>query len=149
MASVEEVLAGMSEPEAEDEELCFVIDRDLRIIGIPERGRVLGVEGDKDVNRVRFKMPRYYRGTDLADFNIRIYYENADGERNVADAEDKSVTGDAIRFTWVVGADALEMRGNVRFMVRFIRKDEDGNAVQVFGTGIGSGANLEGMDTGE
>lgn len=149
MASVDEVLTGMSEPAPEDEELCFVIDRDLRIIGIPERGRVLGVEGDKDVNRVRFKMPRYYRGTDLAGFEIRIYYENADGERNIAAGEDKSVSNDAIRFTWVVGADALEMHGNVRFMVRFIRLDESGNAVQVYGTGIGSGANLEGMNAGE
>ena len=147
MASVDEVLAGMSEPDPEEEELCFVINRDLRIIDIPERGRVLGVEGDKDVNRVRFKMPRYYRGTDLADFDARIYYENADSEQNVAAAEDKRVGNDEIRFTWVVGADALEMRGIVRFMVRLIRKDEDGNVMQVFGTSIGNATNLEGMDT--
>lgn len=54
MASVEDVLASMAEPNREEEELCFVIDKDFRLISVPERGTVLGVEGDKDVNLVRF-----------------------------------------------------------------------------------------------
>ena len=145
MASIDEVLAVMDEPEQEDEDLCFVIDKNLRIIEIPERGVVLGVEGDKDVNRVRFKMARSYRGTDLSDFDIRIYYENADGDRSITDATEKTVGNDSIRFTWVVGADALMMRGRVRFMVRLIRRDKSGNVLQAFGTTIGSGTNLEGM----
>lgn len=149
MASIDEVLAGMDDPELEDEELCFVIDRDFRVIAIPERGAVLGVEGDKDVNRVRFKMPRYYRGTDLSDFDIRVHYENADGDRFAADAEEKTVGNDSIRFTWVVSADALATRGSVRFMVKLLRKDTDGKVMQAFGTTIGVAANLEGLETGE
>ena len=50
MASVEDVLASMAEPNREEEELCFVIDKDFRLISVPERGTVLGVEGDKDVH---------------------------------------------------------------------------------------------------
>lgn len=49
MANVEDVLASMAEPNREEEELCFVIDKDFRLISVPERGTVLGVEGDKDV----------------------------------------------------------------------------------------------------
>ena len=67
MASVEDVLANMAEPNREEEELCFVIDKDFRLISVPERGTVLGVEGDKDVNLVRFRMPRYYTGDRCTD----------------------------------------------------------------------------------
>ena len=40
MASVEEVLATMVEPNRDEEELCFVIDKDFRLISVPERGQV-------------------------------------------------------------------------------------------------------------
>lgn len=66
MASVEDVLANMAEPNREEEELCFVIDKDFRLISVPERGTVLGVEGDKDVNLVRFRiLPSRYITTTL------------------------------------------------------------------------------------
>lgn len=107
MASVEEVLATMVEPNRDEEELCFVIDKDFRLISVPERGIVLGVEGDKDVNLVRFRMPRYYRGTDLSDFEIQVLYDNAEDERGGFDAVNKTVTEDAISFTWIVGKDVV------------------------------------------
>ena len=64
MATVDELLAA--ETTENDDELSFLIDEHLRIITVPERGVVLGVEGDKDVNRVRFRMNRYYHGSDLS-----------------------------------------------------------------------------------
>ena len=64
MATVDELLAA--ETTENDDELSFLIDEHLRIITVPERGVVLGVEGDKDVNRVRFRMNRYYYGSDLS-----------------------------------------------------------------------------------
>lgn len=145
MASVEDVLASMAEPNREEEELCFVIDKDFRLISVPERGTVLGVEGDKDVNLVRFRMPRYYRGTDLSDFAIEVHYDNAEGERGIAPTSDKTVSEDAIRFTWVVGKDVVSSKGTVRFTVYCVKKDADGTIEQAFGTTIGTGTSLEGL----
>ena len=89
MATVDELLAA--ETTESDDELSFLIDEHLRIITVPERGVVLGVEGDKDVNRVRFRMNRYYHGSDLSSFQIRINYQNADGEVNYFTVSDKTV----------------------------------------------------------
>lgn len=145
MASVEEVLAGMADVSREEEELCFVIDKDFRLISVPERGAVLGVEGDKDVNLVRFRMPRYYRGTDLSDFAIEVHYDNAEDERGIAPTINKTVSEDAVRFTWVVGKDVVSSKGTVRFTVYCVKKSADGTVEQAFGTTIGTGTSLEGL----
>ena len=145
MASVEDVLASMAEPNREEEELRFVIDKDFRLISVPERGKVLGVEGDKDVNLVRFQMPRYYRGTDLSDFAIEVHYDNAEDERGIAPTIDKTVSGDIVRFTWVVGKDVVSSKGTVRFTVYCVKKDDDGAVEQAFGTTVGTGTSLEGL----
>ena len=81
MASIDELLESANQAGCDDE-LSFIIDEHLRIITVPERGVVLGVEGDKDVNRVRFRMNRFYHGSDLSEFCIRINYQNADGDIN-------------------------------------------------------------------
>ena len=46
MASVEDVLASMAEPNREEEELCFVIDKDFRLISV--RFTVYCVKKDAD-----------------------------------------------------------------------------------------------------
>lgn len=48
--NVDEVLAKMDAPDANEEEIQYIIDENLRVISIPPLGVVLGVEGDKDVN---------------------------------------------------------------------------------------------------
>lgn len=149
MASVEDVLASMAEPNREEEELCFVIDKDFRLISVPERGTVLGVEGDKDVNLVRFRMPRYYRGTDLSDFAIEVHYDNAEGERGIAPTVDKTVNEDTVRFTWVIGKDVVSSKGTVQFTVYCVKKGTDGTVEQAFGTTIGTGTSLEGLGNDE
>lgn len=145
MASVEEVLATMVEPNRDEEELCFVIDKDFRLISVPERGIVLGVEGDKDVNLVRFRMPRYYRGTDLSDFEIQVLYDNAEDERGGFDSVNKTVTEDAISFTWIVGKDVVSYKGTVQFTVYCVKRGANGKIEQAFGTTIGNGVSLEGL----
>lgn len=149
MAGVEEVLAGMEEVDREEEELCFVIDKDFRLISVPERGTVLGVEGDKDVNLVRFRMPRYYRGTDLSSFDIEVHYDNAEGERGIVQTIDKTVNDDTVRFTWVVGKDVVSSKGTVQFTVYCMKKSADGIIEQAFGTTIGTGTSLEGLGNDE
>ena len=67
MDNLDELFDGMPEPDAG---LDFVIDESKRLIAVPEEGVVLGVEGDKDVNRIRLRINRYegvIRATNLRD----------------------------------------------------------------------------------
>ena len=146
MASVEEVLATMVEPNRDEEELCFVIDKDFRLISVPERGFVLGVEGDKDVNRVRFRMNRFYHGSDLSEFCIRINYQNADGDINYFTVTEKTVETDSFCFIWTVAADATMVKGTVLFVVNCFMTDVDGVVQKAYHTTLGSGTVLEGLE---
>ena len=142
MDKLDELFDGMPEPDAG---LDFVIDEDLRVIAVPERGVVLGVEGDKDVNPVRFRINRHYRGTDLSDFNIRINYRSAEDEINYFPVTEKTVADDAIYFVWLVGADTVAAKGTVYFVARFFTAEEDGTIVQEFNTTLGNARTLEGL----
>lgn len=148
MVNLDKQFAAMAEVSEEDTAYDFVIDEDLRVIAVPERGVVLGVEGDKDVNRVRFRMNRYYRGTDLSDFNIRINYRPAEGEVNYFPVTEKTVQDESICFVWLVGADTVATKGTVYFIARFFTAEEDGTVVQEFNTTLGSARALEGLLVG-
>lgn len=145
MVDLDKQFAAMADVSEEDTAYDFVIDEDLRVIAVPERGVVLGVEGDKDVNRVRFRMNRHYRGTDLSGFNIRINYRSAEDEINYFTVTEKTVTDDAIYFVWLVGADAVAAKGTVYFVARFFTAEEDGTITQEFNTTLGNARTLEGL----
>ena len=145
MVDLDKQFAEMADVSEEDTAYDFVIDEDLRVIAVPERGVVLGVEGDKDVNRVRFCINRYYRGTDLSDFNIRINYQPAEGEVNYFPVTEKTVTDDVIYFIWLVGADTVAAKGTVYFVARFFTAEEDGTITQEFNTTLGNARTLEGL----
>ena len=145
MVDLDKQFAEMADTSTEDSAYDFVIDEDLRVIAVPECGVVLGVEGDKDVNRVHFRMNRYYRGTDISDFNIRINYQSAEGEVNYFPVTEKTVADDAIYFVWLVGADTVATKGTVYFVARFFTAEEDGTIVQEFNTTLGNARTLEGL----
>lgn len=144
MATVDELLAA--ETTESDDELSFLIDEHLRIITVPERGVVLGVEGDKDVNRVRFRMNRYYHGSDLSSFQIRINYQNADGEVNYFTVSEKTVDTDTFSFVWVVDADAVMTKGTVLFVVNCFTADSSGVVQKAYHTTLGAASVLEGLE---
>ncbi len=144
MATVDELLAA--ETTESDDELSFLIDEHLRIITVPERGVVLGVEGDKDVNRVRFRMNRYYHGSDLSSFQIRINYQNADGEANYFTVSEKTVDTDTFSFIWVVAADAVMTKGTVLFVVNCFTTDSSDVVQKAYHTTLGAASVLEGLE---
>ena len=144
MATVDELLAA--ETTENDDELSFLIDEHLRIITVPERGVVLGVEGDKDVNRVRFRMNRYYHGSDLSSFQIRINYQNADGEANYFTVSEKTVDTDTFSFIWVVAADAVMTKGTVLFVVNCFTTDSSDVVQKAYHTTLGAASVLEGLE---
>ncbi len=147
MASLDEVFSSMPDMGGEEDgALDFLIDEDLRIIAVPERGVVLGVEGDKDVNRVRFRMNRFYKGSDLSEFQIRINYQNADGDRNYFTVTEKTVDADHFSFIWMVAADAVATKGIVLFVVNCFTADDSGIVQKAYHTTLGTASALEGLE---
>lgn len=144
--NVDEVLAKMDTLDTNEEEIQYIIDENLRVISIPQLGVVLGVEGDKDVNSVKFKMVRYYKGIDLSKFEIRINFANANGDLSYYTVKNPTVTDDTLTFEWLVGYLVTKYKGTVRFVVRMIITDSStGEVQQAFDTTIGEARSLEGL----
>ena len=144
MADLEKLFDEMPAAADEDSGLDFLIDEDLRVVAIPERGVVLGVEGDKDVNRIRFQADRMWRGNDMSQFDLRINYENANGDLNFYTVTNKTVEGDTLRFEWLVAADAVQYQGDVQFAVVALIT-EGGIVKNAFHTTIGTAKCLVGL----
>lgn len=131
--------------ETQTEDIC-VIDSDLRIIDIPEQFKVLGVENDKDVKVMQFRMPKVYKGTDLSAFNISVNYQNARGTKDRYVVTDKKVSGDQIEFSWTVGKTATVYRGDTRFIVCIRLTGSDGIIQKEFNTTLATMTVLEGLE---
>ena len=131
--------------ETQTEDIC-VIDSDLRIIDIPEQFKVLGVENDKDVKVMQFRMPKVYKGTDLSAFNISVNYQNARETKDRYVVTDKKVSGDQIEFSWTVGKTATVYRGDTRFIVCMRLAGSDGVIQKEFNTTLATMTVLEGLE---
>lgn len=135
--------AVVAESQAED--IC-VIDSDMRIIDIPEQFKVLGVESDKDVRAMQFRVPKTYKGTDLSAFTISVNYQNARGMKDRYIVTDKKVSGDQIEFSWTVGKTATVYRGDTRFIVCMCLIGSDGVIKKEFNTTLATMTVLEGLE---
>lgn len=144
MIDLDKQFAELADTSAEYSTCDFVIDEDLRIIAIPERGVVLGVEGDKDANRIRFRMNKTWRGYDMSKFDLRINYQNANGDKNYYTVTSKHTEGNAVVFDWIVAADAVAYQGDVFFIV--VGLITTGGMVNcAFHTTLGKAKCLEGL----
>ena len=144
MVDLDKQFAAMADVSEEDTAYDFVIDEDLRVIAVPERGVVLGVEGDKDANRIRFRMNKTWRGYDMSKFDLRINYQNANGDKNYYTVTSKHTEGNAVVFDWIVAADAVAYQGNVFFIV--VGLITTGGMVNcAFHTTLGKAKCLEGL----
>ena len=131
--------------ETQTEDIC-VIDSDMRIIDIPEQFKVLGVESDKDVRAMQFRVPKTYKGTDLSAFTISVNYQNARGMKDRYIVTDKKVSGDQIEFSWTVGKTATVYRGDTRFIVCMRLIGSDGVIKKEFNTTLATMTVLEGLE---
>ncbi len=148
MATVEEVLNSVSnEKDYLHDDIQFIIDENFRTITVPDEGVVLGVVGDKDVNRVNFMMPRYYNGLDMSTFVTRIMFINARGVKSFYTVTDVTVENDHLLFTWLVGEDVAVEAGNVEFSVNMQIKDTSA-LKQAFNTTIATGTILDSIEAG-
>lgn len=145
--TLEEALAAATVDDT-SENRVIVIDSDLRTIEIPGTIKNLGVESDDDVHRLYFQMPKTYGEFDLSEFDIHINYKNG----NVGDVyavEDKTVEGDVITFSWLVGRNAVRTKGATQFIVCLKKSDSSGVVQQEFNTTVASLNVLEGLETTE
>lgn len=146
MASVEEVLNSMDNTYIHDD-IEFEIDSDLRVISVPSKGVILGVVGDKNVNRINFVMPKMYNGFDLSEFTIRINYKNANGAENYYNVVETSVENDKLYFNWLVDYDVTASSGTVYFCA-YLFKEENGLITNSFYTSVANGKVLDGLSVG-
>lgn len=144
MSKLDNVFAAMAAERPEDTTCDYWIDEDMRVIEIPERGVVIGVENDKDVNHIRFKMNRMWRGNDMSKYDLRINYKNAKGGLNYYDVKNKYIEGDVLAFEWIVAADATAYKGDVYFIVVGLIITE-GVIDYAFHTTLGKAQCLEGL----
>ena len=140
------------------------IDFDTRQILIPDSIHQLGVESDDDVKKLTFNVPRFYYGTDLAEFNIYINYMNAKKEGDIFEVFKDDViidAGNTLTFDWIVGRHAVAYKGTAIFnaCMKKLQRDAEGNVVtdeegnviveQEFNTTVAKLPVLEGLETGE
>ena len=144
MASTEEVISTLLADDYIHSSIQFLIDENMRTVTVPPEGVVLGVTGDKDVNRINFKMVRYYDGLDLSTFQIRINYVNANGDANYYQVTDTTIEDDSILFTWLVSSDAAAYKGTVSFAARLYTV-EGTNVKESFNSTIATAEVLEGI----
>ncbi|MDB8713835.1 hypothetical protein [Mediterraneibacter gnavus] len=142
---LQETKSAVVVAESQTEDIC-VIDSDLRIIGIPEQFKVLGVENDKDVKVMQFRIPKVYKGTDLSAFNISVNYQNSRGTKGRYVVADKRVSGDRIEFSWTVGSTAVKYKGDTKFIVCMRLTGSDGAIKKEFNTTLATMTILEGLE---
>lgn len=144
MASTEEVLSTLLADDYIHSSIQFLIDENMRTVTVPPEGVVLGVTGDKDVNRINFKMVRFYDGLDLSTFQIRINYVNANGDANYYQVTDTTIEDYYILFTWLVSSDAAAYKGTVSFAARLYTV-EDTIVKESFNSTVATAEVLEGI----
>lgn len=151
MSTTDELLEEMLEDAEEyatpvtDDDLQFWINEHLRVISIPKNGVVAGVEGDKNVNKIKFGMNRYYHGFDMSTFSGRILYSNAKGNKNYYNITDMQESGNTITFSWLVDADAVQYMGKTAFVV-YLFKTQGSELRQKFYSTLAALNVLEGME---
>ena len=127
----------------------LTIDNNLRKIRIPSGIRFLGVESDKAVVQLYFRMPRMYGEIDLSKFSIRINYLNANNIGDVYLVDDATISDDSITFSWLIGRNVVAYKGLVRLIVCLKLFDEEGTLTKEFNTTVSCLPVLKGLETSE
>ena len=146
MATAEELLGAIADVTDE----FLVVDLDTRIIAIPTSVKILGVESDDDVKKLRFKVPKNYGEFDLSTFSIQVNYENAKGEGDLYVINDLEVSDDGtMTFTWQVDRHAFKRHGEVTFSLCMKKFDDGGVVVKELNTTTATLPVLKGLETAE
>ena len=131
VSSIEELL-DQAEPyaetgEAHESEIYCIIHPESRTIEVPEEYQLLGVVGDKKVERLWFKCPKVVGDSkDISDgFVLFINFRNADGDPDAYRIKDMEVEGENITFSWELEEKVTAYQGTVEFSFRAIKPETD------------------------
>lgn len=147
--TAEELLAQMESEimplSVESPDKC-VIDPESREIVIPETYQILGVESDEKVERIEFECPKIVGDNiDLSKLQIRINYQNANGDKDQYIVEDVETNGDNIDFSWLLSRKVTMYRGTVNFVVCAVKVS--GETIQnEWNTTLATSQVLEGLE---
>jgi hypothetical protein len=130
-------------------EINFRIDKNLRTVAVPTKGRVAGVRLDRDVNKVIFSVQRHYCGLDLSELSIRINYKNANGTVNYATVTERMVSENEVKFAWLLTYDVTQYKGNVQFSANLFLTEHGGTILKDFHSTIAEMRVLDGQDANE
>ena len=144
MSTVDEVLAT-----AEVVDAVCVIDGETRIISVPTEYKELGVESDEKVTRIKFQCPKIVGdNVDLTEYNLYINYRNAGNKLNSYLVEDVTVTGDTIKFSWLLSRHVTESPGTISYIV-CAKKSDDTGVINEWNTKVATGTVGIGLEATE
>ena len=81
------------------------------------------VEGENLSQFIKFQIPRYYDGIDLAQKEINIIYLSPDKYSDINEAVNKEYNDEYIRFGWLVPYAACSEEGTLTFAIEFVGND--------------------------
>lgn len=113
--------------DAHEQEIYCVIHPDSRTIEVPEEYQLLGVVGDKKVERLWFQCPKVVGDNkDISDgFVLFINYRNANGDPDAYRIKDMEVEGENITFSWELEEKVTAYQGTVDFSFRAIKPETE------------------------
>lgn len=139
--TVEEALAASVVEPVND---IFEIDPETRVITVPTSEKIFGVSHDGNTERKHFRCSKIVGDNiDLSTMHLYINYQNANGQKYPYLVEDVQTDGDYITFSWLIGPDVVEYKGQIKFVV--CTKKSDGTKSE-WNTTLAEGTVLEGLE---
>lgn len=102
-----------------DDDPVFTVDRDRRIITIPDTQDILAVVRDTNSEIIKFKFPRYADGVDLSTKTAYVNFINAAGNAYKSLLSTPQADEGYVFVEWVVGEMVTVQEGGVLFQVEF------------------------------
>lgn len=90
-----------------------------RTILCPADVKDIGVSSDTCSETLRFRIPRYFDGVDLAQHTGKILFINAATESGVYQIMNAEVSESCINFEWCLNGEVTKAAGTVNFAIRF------------------------------
>ena len=139
--TIEEALAASVVEPVND---IFEIDPETRVITVPASEKIFGVSHDGNTERKHFRCSKIVGDNiDLSTMHLYINYQNANGQKYPYLVEDVQTDGDYIAFSWLIGPDVVEYKGQIKFVV--CTKKSDGTKSE-WNTTLAEGTVLEGLE---
>ena len=141
MTTEEALAAAVVEPVND----IFEIDPETRVITVPASEKLFGVANDGNSERKHFRCPKIVGDNiDLSTMHLYINYQNANGQKYPYLVEDIRTDGDYITFSWLIGPDVVEYKGQIKYIVC-----AKNGATAEWNTTLAEGTVLEGLEAAE